>query len=138
MTGEIHNKGPSGPSPWPRLFWLALGHGAFALGLAGAILPLLPTTPFMLLALGAYARSSPRLRARLYAHPRFGPPLQRWHEQGAISGRGKAIAVLAMVASWGIATWQINHPAIPWLMGAVAIGVSAFILTRPRATAPSG
>lgn len=114
-----------------RWLWLGLGHGAVALGTAGAFLPLLPTTPLFLLAAWAYARSSPELRARLYAHPSFGVGLRHWHEQGAISRRAKTMAVAALILSWIVAVWTTGHWIVPYVMGAVAVGVSTFILSRP-------
>ena len=130
----IEDDATPGPQARIRLrwAWLALGHGAVGLGALGAILPLLPTTPFLLLAAWAYARSSPALRARLYAHPRYGATLRAWQEDGAIAPRAKILAVVLMAGSWGLATWTTGHPAVPWVMGAVAVSVSTFILTRPN------
>src|SRR5262245_46879620 len=61
-----------------RIVWLVAGWLAMGLGLAGVFLPLLPTTPFLLLAAACFVRSSPRLHARLLAHPRLGPFLEQW------------------------------------------------------------
>lgn len=52
---------------------MALGWLAFATGIVGIVLPLLPTTPFMLLAAALFARSSPRFHRWLLTHPWFGP-----------------------------------------------------------------
>jgi hypothetical protein len=133
MTAEPPTSSPVAVRGTTRWLFLGLGHAAVALGVAGAFLPLLPTTPLLLLAAWAYARSSPELRARLYAHPRFGAPLRQWHEHGAISGRAKVMAVIALLASFGIAVWTTDHPAVPYIMAAVVVGVSTFILSRPRA-----
>ena len=60
---------------------LGLGWTFFALGLLGTVLPLVPTTPFMLLALWAFSVGSERFHRWLYHHPVFGPPLRRWSEE---------------------------------------------------------
>ena len=78
------------------LFFL-LGWGFFALGALGVFLPVLPTTPFMLLALWAFARSSERFHQWLYHHRLFGPPLQRWEEYRVIP-RGAKVFALSMMA----------------------------------------
>ncbi|PSD26304.1 DUF454 domain-containing protein, partial [Stenotrophomonas maltophilia] len=55
----------------------------------GALLPVMPTTIFLILAVGCFARSSPKFEQRLLAHPRYGPSLRLWREQGAVSRKGK-------------------------------------------------
>ena len=99
-----------------RLIYIAIGCIAVVLGVIGIFLPLLPTTPFLLVAAWAFAKSSPRLEAWLTNHPRFGPPLRDWRERGAIPKRAKVIAVAAMaiksttaltMANWS--TPQVSH-----------------------------
>jgi hypothetical protein len=74
--------------------WLNVG-----LGMVGAILPVMPTTVFMLMALWAFSKSSPRFHRWLYTHPRFGPVLQDWQQERAIPGPTKALALTMMAVS---------------------------------------
>lgn len=114
-----------------RLFWLIVGLISLGLGAAGAILPLLPTTPFLLLATFAFARSSPRLAAWLDAHPQFGPLIKNWRDHGAISRRTKIAAMVVILLTpavslmLGFAGWII---AVQLFVLAI---VTTFILTRP-------
>jgi uncharacterized membrane protein YbaN (DUF454 family) len=85
-----------------RGLYLALAYVALALGLAGVVLPGLPTTPFILLAAWAAARGSERLHAWLRAHRVFGPMIRDWERSGAVSRRAKWFATLAMLASAAI------------------------------------
>ncbi|RED15287.1 YbaN family protein [Parasphingopyxis lamellibrachiae] len=118
-----------------RLFWLVIGVVSLGLGAAGAILPLLPTTPFLLVAAFAFARSSPRLAAWLDAHRQFGPLIRNWRDHGAISRRAKIAAmsvilltpVLSLVL--GFAGWIIAVQIV------VLSIVATFILTRPDGSA---
>lgn len=111
--------------------WKALGVTCVGLGLVGVVLPLLPTTPFLLLAAYAFGKSSPRLHAWITNHPKFGPPLQEWRDHGAISTRAKVLAVGTMAAMFiagavfGIATRVLIIQAV------VLSCCSLFILTRP-------
>ncbi len=126
-------KGKAMPNPLFRAAWLALGGVCVALAMAGALLPLLPTTPFLLLAAFAFARSSPRLHAWIMAHKRFGPLIRDWQEHGAISRRTKQVSVSVMAAMPAL---SLGLGAPPWTIAvqtAVLSGSAAFILTRPDA-----
>jgi uncharacterized membrane protein YbaN (DUF454 family) len=108
-----------------------VGTLAVGLGLVGVVLPLLPTTPFVLVAAWAFARSSPRLDAWLRAHPSLGPPLEAWEKRRAIPRRAKAIAVVTMPTSW-IMLWAAGAPmGIMIGGGAVMLAVGGWILSRP-------
>ncbi|WP_137136273.1 YbaN family protein [Rhizobium sp. FKY42] len=118
-----------------RLVYLALGWFFVGLGLLGAFLPLLPTTPFLLLAIACFTRSSPRLEAWLLNHPRFGPPLIAWREKGAIPRRAKILAVGMMAVSYGVFLFGTS-PTL-WralLVLTILAGSSIFIVTRPDST----
>ncbi|MBB5684624.1 YbaN family protein [Sphingobium boeckii] len=115
-----------------RLLWLMGGLLCVALGVIGAFLPLMPTTIFLILAAFCFARSSPRLEARLLEHPRFGPTLRAWRANGAIARGGKVAACTGMIVGFAI-FWFTAHPA-PWMAAAAALmlaGCSAFVLSRP-------
>jgi uncharacterized membrane protein YbaN (DUF454 family) len=116
-----------------RYAWLAFGHLALALGIIGVFVPVLPTTPFLLLASFAYSRGSPRFDAWLVGHPRLGPPVRDWRAHGVIRRRAKVVATIAIVAS---ATFVLSRPHVPFVgkaaMLAVLIPVLAFIWTRPE------
>lgn len=97
-----------------RWMYLGLGWVFFGLGIAGVILPILPATPFMLLTLWAFSKSSPRLEAWLLAHRHFGPPLRQWKAHRVISLRAKLIAWSSMAMSlaylivWKQPAWWIT------------------------------
>ncbi|MDO1582101.1 YbaN family protein [Rhizobium oryzicola] len=115
-----------------RLIYLSLGWLFVALGIAGAFLPLLPTTPFLLLALACFTRSSPRLEAWLLAHPRFGPPLRNWRSNGSIPRKAKIAAVAMMALSYTIFVFGTSPPL--WralLVLAILCGSGLFVVTRP-------
>lgn len=115
-----------------RLFWAALGGFATALALAGLALPLLPTTPFVLLAGAAFSRASPRLDAWLVRHPHLGPLLENWRRHGGIDRRTKRRALLVIACTPAL-SWLAGVPA--WVLGVqlpVLAGVIVFILTRPE------
>lgn len=109
----------------------AVGVGAVGLAAIGAILPLMPTTVFLLIALWAFARGSPEWADRLRTHRRFGPYIRDWEERGAIPRKAKATAVLMMVASWTGLLVAGQGLMVLGLVGGVLVAAASFILTRP-------
>jgi uncharacterized membrane protein YbaN (DUF454 family) len=114
-----------------RQLYLIAGFACLGLAVIGAILPLMPTTIFVILAAYCFARSSPRLESRLLEHPRFGPHIVRWREHGAISRAGKRAAALAFAISIAI---SLIFAPFPWSLVSVvaAIMVGGWIWTRPE------
>ena len=82
-----------------RLFWLTCGVLALTLGIIGIILPLLPTTPFVLLAAGAFAKCSTTFYDYLAKNKYFGPIIKSWEENRTIPLRAKIISALMMSIS---------------------------------------
>ena len=115
-----------------RRAWLALALFFIGLGSIGVVLPLLPTTPFLLLAAACASRSSPALHAWIYSHPRFGPLLRDWRDHGAIRPRAKITALVLIALSWGW-MWISVEPLYARLpASAVMACVVAFLATRPH------
>lgn len=109
-----------------------LGFIFVALGLVGAFLPLLPTTPFLLLALACFARSSAGLHDWLTGHALLGPYIVDWERDRSIPLAAKITSLVMMSASF---TWLVaatSAPAIAiWMTGAILICVAVYIVTRP-------
>ena len=116
-----------------RLLWLVLGVLALMLGTLGAVLPLLPTVPFLLLAAAAFARSSPRLERRILDHPTYGPPVRAWRERGAISRLAKIWATLAMACGVGFSLLAGMPLWIVATQAMICTAIAAFVVTRPEA-----
>jgi uncharacterized membrane protein YbaN (DUF454 family) len=118
-----------------RLGWIALGSVALVLGTVGVLLPVLPTTPFVILAAFAFARSAPTLQARLERSRTFGPIIADWRASGAIAPRYKCLA-LAMMAGALLLSAVLAVPATVLLVQAACMAAAAlFILTRPSRAA---
>lgn len=114
-----------------RKAWLALAYSCAGAGATGVIMPLLPTTPFLLLAVYAAGRSSPILRWRLYRHPRYGYALRAWQRQGAIPLQAKVVAVALIASSW-LTLWLLGSaPALLMALAVFFVVILAFILSRP-------
>lgn len=115
-----------------RPFYFTLGWVFFGVGFAGAFVPVLPTTPFMLLALWSFSRSSPRFHSWLYNHKFFGPPLQQWHEHHVIPPIAKLFALFFMTTAL-LYLYLFSAVAL-WikLLASVIVAYGAwFILGKP-------
>lgn len=115
-----------------RMIFFTLGWTFVGLGMVGVFLPVLPTTPFMLLALFMFAKSSERFHYWLYHHRVFGPPLQSWHQHRVISVKAKVLSVSMM--SLSLLYVIFFSPVSIWLMivTGLLMGYGAwFVLTKP-------
>ncbi len=97
-----------------RYVLIGFGWVCVVLGAVGLVVPGMPTTVFLLVALWAFSKSSERFRIWLYDHKHLGPPIRDWHEHRVIPARAKIVALAMMAASL-----------------AILVPVAAFILSRP-------
>lgn len=129
---EVLRMGVETERVFRRRLLQALGWFCVGLGAIGVVLPVMPTTIFLLAALWAFARSSPKLHAWLLNNPHFGPYIDDWEKHRIIPIRGKVMAVGMMSAS---ALWLGFGTSIPplVLIGVVTVMaiVALYILTRP-------
>ena len=115
-----------------RVVYFSLGWIFFALGIIGILLPVMPTTPFMLLALWGFARSSDKFHNWLYTHRLFGPPLQQWNEYRVIPLYAKILSVSFMSISFVMMLFF--SPLVMWLkliIASLMIFGGWFILSKP-------
>lgn len=113
-----------------RILLAAVGIIAVGLGTVGVFLPLLPTTPFLLLAAACFIRSSDRLYSWLIHHRWFGRYIRNYREHRAVTRRAK---VVTLVALWSVIGYSALAVATTgWLralLGVVAIGVTLHVLS---------
>ena len=130
-----------------RVLLVVLGTVACLLGVVGIVVPLLPTTPFLLLAAALYCRSSPRLYDRLLGHRRLGAYIRHFREafgcppyeylMRALPLRVKVVSVSLVWFTLSYATWAAEAwGAWRWLLLLLALGVSLHILRFPTLRRP--
>ena len=109
-------------SPAVRAFFIVLGTVFVGLGIAGAVLPVLPTTPFLLLAAACYARGSVRFYRWLIEHRTFGPTIVEWRRHRSIPWRTKLVAIGLMSAMIAVSAVLFVRP---WWAQALLVAVGA-------------
>jgi len=120
-------------SPAMRLLFVALGTLFVLLGIAGALLPVLPTTPFMLLAAACFARASSRFYNWLLNNPTFGPTILEWRRHRSIPWRVKLTAIALMSLTLGISIVFF----VPWPELQTALAVFGLLLATYMYRIPS-
>jgi uncharacterized membrane protein YbaN (DUF454 family) len=111
-------------------FYFFAGMASIGLAVIGAALPIMPTVPFLILAAWCFGKSNPRLEAKLLDHPRYGPHIRAWRENGAIARVGKIGATFAFAASILLGFFLMAWPW-PLLPVGIAIITLSWIWTRP-------
>ncbi|RGP39769.1 Inner membrane protein [Altererythrobacter insulae] len=105
--------------------------GIISVGLAalGAFLPIMPTVPFLLVAVFCFARSNPAWEQKILDHPHWGPQVLDWRERRAISRRSKLMAIGAMSVG-AVFTWYTLGDPWYWISLAVLAICGSWIWTR--------
>lgn len=117
----------------PRYLLMALGWISLGLGVLGSILPILPTTPFILLAAYLFSKSSDKLYNWLVKIPRFGKVISDWNENGVVSTNSKIICVLTLFFVVVFIFFLTNLTIfIKTLITLTLITVGLFVVTRPE------
>lgn len=91
-----------------RIILLIIGWLAMGLATLGVILPLLPTTPFLLLAAWCFARSSPRFHHWLLHRSFFGPYLRHWQQYRALPPKAKGRMIAFTLITFAVSLWLVN------------------------------
>lgn len=111
-----------------KLLLNAVGLLAVGLGVLGIFLPLLPTTPFLLLALACFARGSTRLHGWLLANPVFGRYLRDWEEGRGIPRRAKATILVLMWVSLVYSMTLVHALLLRLMLAAIGLAVTVYLL----------
>ena len=114
-----------------RAMWLTVGWLVLLLGIIGIFLPLLPTTPFVLLAAFCFSRGSERWERWLVQHPRFGPMVQNWRAHRAVPLRAKQFATVMMTLS-SAGSWWVMPPNVRWIPAACCAVVATWLWSLPN------
>lgn len=115
-----------------KILLIVLGITSLVLGITGILLPLLPTTPFILLSAFCFAQSSDRLHSWLIQHSYFGPTIHDWKQNGSISKKNKFYALVLIFLTILLSVFIQLSPAVLVIQIGVLSLVSLFILTRPH------
>jgi len=117
---------------WQRRLWLLAGGVSLVVGIIGIALPLLPTTPFVLLAAFCFSRGSERWEAWLLAHPRYGTMVRHWRQNRAVPLRAKQLASVMMAAS-SLGSWWVIQSHWRWVPGVCCLTVALWLWRLPTA-----
>ncbi|MDO7597540.1 MAG: YbaN family protein [Pseudomonadota bacterium] len=96
------------PTKIKHILLIILGWLFIILGVIGAVLPILPTTPFLILALACFAESSPRFHRMLLNNKWFGPALAQWERTKTIRRNIKYKVMLLIIATFGISIFVLS------------------------------
>lgn len=119
-----------------RLVFITSGWISLGLGFAGIFLPVLPTTPFVLLSAYCFSKGSPRLHNWLLQQPRFGKLIRDWEEHRAIERKAKITATACIILLFSITLLFTSLP-LPLKGTLVAIGAGVLVFIWTRATVPA-
>lgn len=111
--------------------WKATGVFCVGLAILGAILPILPTTVFLLMATACFAKSSPRMQRKLLNNKTFGPLIHEWQQNRSIPRKAKRIALLTIILSVVWSSYLLQNMMLSLLVILLVIGPFIFLWRLP-------
>lgn len=119
-----------------QIFYLGLAWVCVGAAVLGIFLPLLPTTPFLLVALWGFMRSSPRLEQWLKSHSLLGPYITDWSDHGIVPVKAKLLAVsmMALSMTW-LAFFSNAGTTVVVIVGLILAVVAIWLVGRPSTPA---
>jgi uncharacterized membrane protein YbaN (DUF454 family) len=111
--------------------WKATGVFCVGLAILGAILPILPTTVFLIMATACFAKSSPRMQRKLLNNKTFGPLIHEWQQHRSIPRKAKRIALLTIILSVVWSSYLLQDLMLSLLVFLLVIGPFIFLWRLP-------
>ena len=112
--------------------WLTAGFLCIATGVVGIVVPLLPTTDFVLLAAFCFSKGSRKWESWLLNHPRFGPMVREWRTTRCIPLRAKLASSAMLLVSASASAWALPMRTA-WIPPVVCLLVALYLWSRPTA-----
>ncbi len=112
--------------------WKVTGVLCVGLAILGAILPILPTTVFLIMATACFAKSSPRMQRKLLNNKTFGPLIHEWQQYRSIPRKAKRVALLTIVLSVVWSSYLLQNIMLTLLVVALVIGPFIFLWRMPE------
>lgn len=126
------------PRPLRRALYFGVGWLAVVLAIAGIVLPLVPTTCFLLLAGWCFARSSPRAEQWLHENRFFGKYLRDYREHGVVSRGARTTSLVTMWSVMALSGFLLRErPWVVALLLTIGIAVTAYLVSLPTERAPA-
>tara|TARA_B100000586_G_C20036485_1_gene395647 strand:- start:409 stop:783 length:375 start_codon:yes stop_codon:yes gene_type:complete len=114
-----------------RIMLLSLGWACVGLAFIGIFVPGIPTTPFLIVALWAFAQSSKKFHAWLLNHKRFGPILQNWESHRVVPRKAKTLMVILQIFAVIMFHFSIQNIYLTGILAITLIIVARWVLTFP-------
>ena len=122
---------PLGQSKTKKALLKITGLMFVGLAILGVVLPILPTTPFLLVAAACFAKSSPRLQKKLLANKTFGPLINEWQQHRSIPRKAKQVALLTIILSVVWSAYLLKNVMLTALVFVLVIGPFIFLWRLP-------
>jgi uncharacterized membrane protein YbaN (DUF454 family) len=126
---------PTTISPVWRAVLLVVGTASLLVGLIGVVLPILPTTPFLLVAAACYARASTRLYRWLIGQRSLGPIITEWRRSRSLPPGVKGRALVAVVITFTLSVFLVDVTVVRVLLVITGLILAAFLARIPTAPA---